>query len=106
MLNILKKFQRPINSLTFALETIIQPTSMDAFDDREKLILSSIVNDRCSVAISTDVKVQLIDIQERNRKKLAKLQESLNLLIDKTTREKYIKKAKSYQKAKDLQQVS
>lgn len=106
MLEILRKFQNPINSLTFSLETIIQPMAMDAFDDCDKLILSSIVNDRCSVAISTDIKVQLIDIQERNRKKLAKLEENLNYITTKMSSEKYKKKAKSYHKAKDLKQVS
>lgn len=80
--------------------------TMDAFDEREKLILSSTVNDRCSVAISTDVKVQLINIHERNRKKLAKLQESLQLMLDKISREKYKQKAKSYHKSRDLLQVS
>lgn len=78
---------------------------MDNFDERYKLILSSIVNEHCTIAISTDVEVQLIDIQERNRKKLAKLQESLKFLIDKTTTEKYKKKAKSYTKERDLSQV-
>lgn len=78
---------------------------MENFNERCKIILSSIVNERCTIAISTDVEVQLIDIQERNRKKLVKLQENLKLWIDKTTTEKYKKKAKSFTKERDLSQV-
>lgn len=78
---------------------------MDAFSESEKLILTSIVNERCSVAISTEVNVQLIDIQERNKKKLAKLQENLKIFIDKTTTEKYVKKVKSHTKERNLSQV-
>lgn len=105
MLEILQKFQQPINTLTFSLETNILPMKMDTFSEREKFILTSIVNERCSVAISTDVNVQLIDIQERNKKKLAKLQENLKILIDKTSTEKYVKKAKSHIKERNLSQV-
>lgn len=77
----------------------------DDYNERNKLILSSIVNERCTIAISTDIEVQLIDIQERNKKKLAKLQEKLRGLIDKTTAEKYKKKAKPHTKERDLSQV-
>lgn len=78
---------------------------MDDFEYREKLILSSIVNERCSIGISTNVEVQLIDIQERNKKKLFKLKESLEILIKKTSTEKYHKRAKSDKKEKDLSHV-
>ncbi|XP_055315839.1 valine--tRNA ligase-like isoform X2 [Sitodiplosis mosellana] len=104
-LEILQKFQRPINSLTFSMETNILPTKMDAFLEREKLILTSILNERCTVAISTEVKVKLIDIQERNKKKLNKLQESLKFIIAKTTTDKYVKKAKPHIKERDLSQI-
>lgn len=105
MLSILNTFQRPINSLTFSLETNILPIKMDTFDERELLILSSIVNERCTVAISTDVKVTLVDIQERNRKKLAKLQEKLQEIIEKTSTSAYIRKAKPPTKHRDISQV-
>ncbi|XP_031639875.1 valine--tRNA ligase [Contarinia nasturtii] len=101
MLKILKQFQRPINSLTFSVETSILPMEMDAFGEKEKLLLTSILNERCSIAISTDVKIQLVDIQERNKKKLAKLQENLKFMIDKISRDKYCKKATSRTKEKD-----
>lgn len=104
-IEILNKFREPINSLTFSIETNIVPMKMEHFNERCKIILSSIVNERCTIAISTDVEVQLIDIQERNRKKLVKLQENLKLWIDKTTTEKYKKKAKSFTKERDLSQV-
>lgn len=104
-LEILQKYKRTINALTFSLETIILPIKMDTFSEREKLILSSIVNEHSTVAISTDIKVQLIDIQERNRKKLAKLQENLKFMNDKISTEKYVKKAKPHTKQRDLLQV-
>lgn len=104
-LEILQKFQQPINSLTFSLETNIVPMKMDEFTEREKLILTSILNDRCSVAIATDAKVQLINLEERNKGKLAKLKENLKFMIDKTTAEKYVKKAKPHIKQRDLSQV-
>lgn len=78
---------------------------IDDFDEQNKLILSSIVNERCTVAISTDSEVQLVDIQERNKKKLAKLHENLHLLMEKTTAEKYIKKTKPRIKERDSSQV-
>lgn len=105
MLRILNEFKRSINSLTFALETNIQPLQIDAFEQREKLVLSSIVNERCAVAISTDVEVQLIDIQERNKKKLSKLQDTLETLMNKISTEKYKKKTKPHIKQRDLNQV-
>lgn len=91
--------------MTFSEETNILAMKFDDYDERSKLILSSIVNERCTVAISTDIEVQLIDIQERNKKKLAKLQENLKGLIDKTTTEKYKKKAKPHTKDRDLSRV-
>lgn len=94
-----------MNSLTFSEETNILAMKLDDYDGRNKLILSSIVNERCTVAISTDIEVQLIDIQERNKKKLTKLQLNLKGLIDKTTTEKYKKKAKPHTKERDLSQV-
>lgn len=78
---------------------------MEEFEKRELLILDSIVNERCSVAISTEVKVQLIDIHERKKKKLVKLQEKLKLLIEKTSTEKYKKKTKQHWKEKDISEV-
>lgn len=78
---------------------------MEQFNERDKLILSSTVNERCSVAISTDIPVQLIDIQDRNKKKLAKLQIMLKEMLDKISTEKYRQKAKPHTKQKDLIQV-
>lgn len=105
MLRILNEFERSINSLTFSLATSIQPLRIDEFEEREKLILSSIVNERCVVAISTDVQVQLIDIQERNKKKLAKLQDTLQTLMDRIATDKYQKKVKPQTKQNNLNQV-
>lgn len=78
---------------------------MDAFSERKNLILSSIVNERCSVAISTDVPVQLIDVQDRNKKKLEKLRGHLTEMLDKISTDKYQKKAKPHIKQRDLAQV-
>lgn len=78
---------------------------MSVYAEREKLILTSIVNQNCSVGISTDIPVQLIDIQERNRKKLAKLQENLTQLNERMSSEKYRKKTKAHRREKDLAQV-
>lgn len=94
-----------MNSLTFSLETNIVPMKMDEFNEREKLILTSILNERCSIAISTDAKVQLINLEERNKGKLAKLKENLKFMIDKTTTEKYVKKTKPHMRQRDLAQV-
>lgn len=78
---------------------------MDKFNERQKLILSSTVNERCSVGISTDMPVQLTNIQERNKKKLAKLEVQLKEMLDKISTEKYRRKAKPHTKQKDLIQV-
>lgn len=105
MLRILNEYQQPINSLTFSLETNILPMSMDDFNDRNKLILSSIVNECCSAAISTDVPVELIDIQDRNKKKLSKLQGQRDEILAKISTAKYQKKAKPHTKQRDSAQV-
>lgn len=105
LLRILSENRHSIDQLTFSLETCIIPSELSAYAEREKLILTSIVNRNCSVGITTDVPVQLIDIQERNRKKLAKLQENLMELNDRITNEKYRKKTKPHRKEKDLAQV-
>lgn len=78
---------------------------MNEFTEPERLILTSILNERCSVAISTDKKVQLIDLDERNKKKLTKLKENLKSMIDYTTSEKYVKKTKPPKKERDLTKV-
>lgn len=105
VLRILNEFQRPINSLTFSLETTIVPMEMEAFGERDTFILSSIVNERCSVAISTDVPVQLINIQERNKKKLSKLKDRLSEIQARISEKKYIERAKVHTKERDLAQV-
>lgn len=106
MLKILQQFERPINVLTFSVETSFLPMEMDVFSESQKLILTSILNERCSIGISTDVKVQLIDIQERNMKKLTKLEDNLKFMINKISKEKYCKKAKAHTKERDLLKVS
>lgn len=78
---------------------------MSTFPEREKLILTSIVNNKCSVGISTDIPVQLIDIQERNKKKRAKLQNNLMEWQKRISNEKYRKKTKPHKKEADLVQV-
>lgn len=103
LLRILGECRHSIDQLTFSLETCIIPTEMSAYQEREKLILTSIVNRDCSVGISTDVPVQLIDIQERNRKKLAKLQQNLMELNERIAKNR--KKARPHRKERDLAQV-
>lgn len=105
LLRILNECHHSIDMLTFSLETCIIPSEISAYPEREKLILTSIVNDKCSVGISTDVPVQLIDIQERNKKKLATLQENLMELKERISSEKYRKKTKPHRKERDLAQV-
>lgn len=105
LLRILSKCHHTIDQLTFSLETCIIPSEISTYAEREKLILTSIVNKNCSVGISTDVPVQLIDIQERNKKKLAKLQENLTQLNERMLTEKYRKKTKPHRREKDLAQV-
>lgn len=105
VLEILRKFQQPINSLTFSVETIVLPGQMAEFMEKEKFILSSIIDKCCSFGISTDVPVETVDIQERNKKKIAKLQARLDELNNKISTEKYMKKAKSHVKERDLCQV-
>lgn len=87
------------------METHIVPSEISVYPEREKLILTSIVNDKCTVGISTDLAVQLIDIQERNRKKVAKLQENLIKLQERMSNEKYRKKTKPHRIEKDLAEV-
>lgn len=91
--------------LTFSLETCIVPSDISEYPEREKIILTSIVNNKCSVGISTDIPVRLIDIQERNKKKLAKLQDNLMELNERILTEKYRKKTKPHRKERDLAQV-
>lgn len=87
------------------METCIIPSEISVYSEREKLILTSIINNKCSVGITTDIPVQLIDIQERNKKKLATLHEDLMELKERISSEKYRKKAKPHRKEKDLAQV-
>lgn len=105
LLRIFNECHHPIDQLTFSLDTCVIPSEMSVYAEREKLILTSIINQNCSVGISTDVPVQLIDIQERNRKKLAKLQEHLTQLNERMSSEKYRKKTKPHRKKIDLDQV-
>lgn len=105
LLRILNECHHPIDQLTFSLETCVIPSEMSVFADREKFILTSIINQNCSVGISTDVPVQLVDIQERNRKKLAKLQENLAQLNERMSTEKYRKKTKPHRRKTDFDQV-
>lgn len=103
---IFNDYRHSIDSLTFSLETCVVPSEMSAYPKQDQLILTSILNNKCSVGISTDVPVQLVDIHERNKKKLAKLQANLIELQERISSEKYRRKTKSHRKERDLHQVS
>lgn len=105
LLRILNECRHSIDLLTFSLETCIVPTEMSAYSKPENLILTSIVNKKCSVGISTDIPLQLIDVHERNKKKLAKFQANLTEWKERISSEKYRKKAKPHRKENDLAQV-
>lgn len=105
MIDSLNKFQDVMNTLTFSAGTTIHPTSIDQFEHHDKLILQSIVNESCTFGISTDIDVQLIDVHERSKRKLRRLEKELQEMNDKISTEKYKKKSKPHQIANDLSKV-
>lgn len=105
MIKTLKKFKDVINTLTFSVETSVHEIPINEFEHQEKIILNSMVNKSCTFGISTDVDVQIIDVHERNRKKLHRLELELKQLNDKMSSERYKRKTKPFRVANDLSKV-
>lgn len=105
MLESLNQFKNVINTLTFSCDTIILPISIQQYDNSHKLLVSSIINPLCTFGVSTDVEVQLVDVQQRNRKKLQQLQVDLKNIDDKLATEKYQQNTSQRTKTKDLTKV-
>lgn len=105
MLKSLNEFKNVINTLTFSCDTIILPTSIQQYDHSHKLLVSSIINPLCTFGVSTEVEVQLVNIQQRNRNKLQQLQVDLKNIDDKLATEKYQQNTSQRTKTKDLTKV-
>lgn len=79
--------------------------SIQQYDHSRKLVVNSVINPLCTFGVSTDVEVQLVDVQQRNNKKLQQLQVDLNNFNDKLATEKYQQNTSHRTKTKDLAKV-
>lgn len=99
-----EKFRNVINKLTFSFETNIEPAANHT--KYNNFTVQSIVDHLCLFGIKVNKEVPVTtSAQNRNCKKLQKLEDALKLLMDRVNAERYKKSSNQEMKVKHTEEV-
>lgn len=87
-----EKFKEIVSKLTFSSETIVEP--MENYEKYDSLTVQSIVDHLCCFGIIVSKPFEIsADTRNVNMKKLKKLEDNLQLLLDIVNKDRYKQRA-------------